>query len=395
MKRSIVWGLLAALVLAVAGSLWFLDNFEEVPTSRWEAASPEAQRNAFLAFERLAAQFGRPATRIASPHSLDNLAPGGVIILDRNRRQSINPARADRLLDWVGRGGYLIVAAEPVGDDPLLARLGAGRYRPAPSLQCKPDEPAAPDSGVPKKPAPPPGKASIEVRLPEDATTYRIDSSGYGNFLSSVKAAPAWRAGPDDERSTVMHYPWGQGQVTVVSSLAMLSNYQLGQQDHAELIWALLQRYQPQGELRLASRMEMPTLWAWLIESAWMASISAALLIALWLWRIVPRFGGTVPTPGLDRRDLSQHLAAVGRCVWREAGVGHWLDVVRHAIQQRLALRHPLLNRQDASWQRKTLAGIADCRPQEIQQALESRRERNPDRFTEAIQVLQRLDQRL
>lgn len=395
MKRSVVWGLLVLLVLGVAGSLWFLDNFEQVPTSRWEAAAPEAQRNPYLAFERLGTQLGRPVTRIASPQSLDSLAPGGVLILDQHRRQNINGARADRILDWVAQGGYLIVAAEPVADDPLLARLGASRYRAKASLQCKPDEAAAPDADTPAKPVPPRGNPLLEVRLPDDATTFRIDRSGYGNLLSSAQPLPAWRAGPDEERSVVLHYAWGRGQATVVSSLSMLSNRHLGQHDHAELIWALLQRYQPQGELRLVSRMEMPTLWEWLLESAWMASISAALLIALWLWRIVPRFGDTMPTPSLDRRNLSQHLAAVGRCVWREGGINHWLDVVRQAIQQRLALRHPYLSRQDAAWRRKTLAGIAYCRPQEIEQALEARRERNPDRFTEAIRILQRLDQRL
>jgi hypothetical protein len=177
--------------------------------------------------------------------------------------------------------------------------------------------------------------------------------------------------------------------------LHFLDNRQINQLDHAELIWALLQRYQPQGELRLAARMTVPTLWQWLVESAWMALISAALLIALWLWRIIPRFGGTIATPISERRDLVQHLVAIGRSVWREGGITHWLNVVRQAVHKRLSLRHPYLYRQDASEQRIALAKIAGCKTKDIQTALTSGQALAPDDFTVAMQTLQRLDQRL
>ena len=82
--------------------------------------------------------------------------------------------------------------------------------------------------------------------------------------------------------------------------------------------------------------------------------LAGALLIALWLWRIIPRFGGTCPSPIDERRDLTQHLSAIGRSVWREGGATHWLTVVRHALNKRLSLRYPDLNRMDASEKRGT-----------------------------------------
>lgn len=399
MKRPVIWVGVALLVLLTLGTIWFLDRFEQVPGSRWEGPHKEALRNPFLALERLAGELGRPATRIASPQRLDNLPEGAILLLDRNRRQNVSPARADKLLDWVARGGHLVVAAEAVGDDPLLTRLGVRHFEPPASMQCKPDNAPAPPPAPKAKsglmqapPAPPP---PVEVHLPGRNVSYRLQGAGDGHFLSVSEPLPEWRAGPSDERNVLLHYGWGQGRVTVLSSFSSFNNRHLGELDHAELIWALVQQHRPQGALFVASRMEVPTLWQWLAESAWMVLVSAAALLLVWLWRIVPRFGQVLEVPPAERRDLSQHLMAIGRCVWREGGIAHWLTVVRQTLTQRLALRHPYLSRQDASQQRIALAKIADCRTRDIQSALSPDQATQPAGFTAAMQVLQRLDQRI
>jgi hypothetical protein len=387
MKRIFIWSLVAVAVLATLGTLWFLENFEQVPTSRWEAAQKEALRNPYLAFERLLSQLGRPVTRLESPRSLDALPAGGVLILDNNRRRNVDKARAGRLLNWVQEGGYLIVAGENLGDDPLLAKLGLSRYRAESSQQCAKDETPPPKPELPTPPVP------IEITLPDSDISYRY--SRLGNGLTSSLPVPAWRAGLADDRSAVLHYTWGRGQITVFDGLQFLGNWQIDKNDHAELIWALLQQYQPQGKIYLASRMEVPTLWQWLIESAWMVLISLALLIVLWLWLIIPRFGGTLAASDGERRDLVQHLSAIGRSVWREGGIAHWLTVVRQAIHKRLSLRHPYLYRQEPSEQRIALAKIAACKTKDIWSALTPGQAQTPAEFTVAMQTLQRLDQRL
>ena len=124
MSRRLLWALVGGVVVATLLVLWFQRNFEQVPVKRHVGAQAEARRNPLLAFERTLATLGRPVTRIKSPAALDALAPGGVLILDGNRRRGIGPQRAARLLDWVAAGGYLILAGEWIGDDPLLARFG-------------------------------------------------------------------------------------------------------------------------------------------------------------------------------------------------------------------------------------------------------------------------------
>ena len=389
MKRTVIWSLVAVVALATLTSLWFLQNFEQVPSSRWETPHKEARRNPYLALERLFEQLGHPIERINSPRSLDKLPTDGALILDENRRRNIDPARAERLLDWVRNSGYLIVVAENASDDPLLSKLGLTHYQ-APPFQCNAGDIGNPEKSealLQKKPR------LIEFNLPDNDTLYRLEHSGRG--LSSSLPEPVWRAGPTETRNALLHFAWGRGQITVFDNLEFLDNRGIGQFDHAELIWALLQRYQPQGKLHLASRMEIPTLWEWLAESAWMLLISAAVLIALWLWRIIPRFGGTLTTPINERRDLTQHLSAIGRCVWREGGLAHWLTVVRQAMHKRLSLRHPYLNQQDASEQHIALAKIAACKTKDIWSALTPGQAQSPDEFTKTMQTLQRLDQRL
>ena len=98
MKRTIIWSLVAGLVLVTLITVWFLQNFEQVPSSHREPPQKEARRNPYLALEHLLKQLNRPLERVNSPSSLDQLAAGGVLILDGNRRRNVDPARSERLL---------------------------------------------------------------------------------------------------------------------------------------------------------------------------------------------------------------------------------------------------------------------------------------------------------
>lgn len=414
MIRRVVWSIVAALALAVLGAAWFVQNFHEVPFERWEAPQREARSNPYLALERLLAALGRPVTRIQTRAGLTELPPGGVLLLDGDRRRHVDAALAARLLAWVEHGGYLIVAGESAGDDPLLARLGVGPYHPPRPTRREVDRKVDPeadsedgeegagsgDAGegsadeATRDPAVPAKRPPwIGVRLPDADIAYRYRR--LARRLSATGTTPLWYAGAAADRAALLHFAHGAGHVTVLDGLDAFTNYRIGHYDHAELLWALLARYQPQGEIRLASRLTVPSLWTWLAESAPTALTSALVLLAIWLVRIVPRFGGAVALPAGERRDLAQHLAAIGRSVWREGGVGHWMAVVRQAVATRLALRHPQLMRQEPAARLAALGRLADCPPEQVSSALVAGQAATPETFTAAMQTLQRLDQRL
>lgn len=409
MTRRLVWSLLALVALLTLGGVWFVQNFEQVPNTHWEGPQKEALRDPYLALERLFGKLGRPVKQLKSPAALDRLPAGGVLILDDNRRRNVDAARVQRLLDWVDRGAYLIVAAEDSLNDPLNQALGITPCR-FENKQCSPrkaadendesdDEEDDGDGDASTTPSPKhladSDPSPIEVVLPDSPIRYRYPHHYPIDGLISTTPAPVWSAGADPTPDHLLHYAWGRGQITVLGDLRFLRNWQIGKPDHAELIWALVQRYQAQGPVYLATRMEVPTLWQWLTESAWMALLSAALLIALWLWHIIPRFGGLLTPARSERRDLLQHLAAIGRSVWREGGLAHWLAVVRQPLQQRLALRHPHLKQMETGRQHAALAEMTHCTSNEIRSALTPGQARTAKEFTRAMQILQSLEHRL
>jgi hypothetical protein len=372
MSRRMIWSAVAAAALATLAALWFFDNFERVPVKTHEGMQKEARRNPYLAAERLFSRLGRTVTRISHSAALDTLDEDGVLILEQGHQRPIDPKRAERLLEWVERGGYLIVEAESSDDDPLLQLLDVKRGEWSDREEC-----AAP---------------YVEAILPGDETRYRLLS--YGQGLAAGKVAPEWRVSGQDE-DLILHYAWGRGNVTVVSRLNFLDNWNLGDFDHAELAWAMLRRYQPDSVISFAARLEHPTLWQWLAESAWRALISVAALVVLWLWSVVPRFGGMRATPGAARRDLTQHLLAIGRSLWREGGLGYLRDIARREVAQRLTLRHPTLARHLSGERHAALARIAGLDARKIREALADERTLSPETFTRTMQTLQRLEHKL
>jgi hypothetical protein len=373
MSRRAIWSALAAALLGTLAALWFLDNFERVPVKTHEGMQREARRNPFLAAERLFSRLGRTVKRCRRSADLDALGENDALILVRGPGYPLSRERTRSLLQWVERGGYLIVDWEFSDQDFLAQAFGVELAKPPPGGWTG-------------------ARRHVEVVLPGDPVRYRLASGFRG--LAAGKAPPEWRAaGPRGDG--ILHYAHGRGNVTLLGSMSFLGNAHLGDHDHAELAWALLQRYQPGGAVNLAARLEHPTLWQWLAESAWSASASVAALVILWLWSVAPRFGGTRAAPDAARRDLAQHLLAIGRCLWREGGLDPLRGVARQEVARRLALRHPALARRLAGERQAGLARLAGLDPEQVREALADRRPPSPEEFTRTMRILQRLEQKL
>ncbi|CAI8871189.1 DUF4350 domain-containing protein [Methylocaldum szegediense] len=434
MTRKLIWSLIGVVALIVLVGTWFISHFEYVPVTTWQEPGKEALRDPYLALGRLTERLGRPLVRISNALALDQLTPGGVLLLDRNRRIHVNARRAEALFEWVRHGGYLIVAAESRSvDDPILERLGIQWYQP-PKPEPKHGADARDrrqglrsDAGSPKQE---PGQNTdagknggkggneqepqtlelsdsrsgtepdvIEVRLPTLDKPLRLKRISRWSNASLVPTdpVPVWKAGVAETRSTVLHYDYGEGRITVFDDFDFLSNRQIGEHDHAELIWALIKHYQPQGEVRLATRLAVPSLWEWLAESASTALISGALLIAAWLLAIVPRFGGTLPSPDPERRSLAEHLSAVGRAVWRLGNEGqvHWETVVRQDLRTQILQRHPHIARIPASEQARILAEMSGLPETRVATVLGPPDKPSPRHFVDCVRTVQELEQRM
>lgn len=440
MTRRIVWLSVLALAVLVIGTAWFLTEFEQVPVKHRTGEQLEARRNPYLALERFLEQMGRPLTRVSRTDMLDQLSPNGVLILDCCRRSQMSPQRVDRLLAWVAAGGYLMMVPEADSiPDPLLDRLGVVRSEPetdddestgpaadagAPNPDDQEDEDGDPgigeeipdgdeaeeggnndetfDPGTPAeagadgqicRPDSTPDIVTVTIPHTRPLTaTYRRPS------LWSTRIEPEWSAGGDDGSGAQwLHLAYGQGQITIAAGWGRsLQNRRIGDHDHAELLWALLQAYRPDPAqpIVLATRMNVITLWDWLIESAWPAVAALAIWLGIWLWHRLPRFGPVQPEAPPDRRELREHLAAVGRYLWRAGGLGHWLGIARESFLTRLGRRHPALLDLAPAEQANALAQLSGHSSSLIMTALHEP-VASPQSFILALRTLRNLEHSL
>jgi hypothetical protein len=399
MTRRIVWLTLLAVGMLVLGGAWFAANYERVPVKERLEEEPEARRNPYLAFERFLARMGRPVKRQSDIRDLDGLPADGVLILDRNRRRQMTPDRVDRIMAWVKAGGYLIVVPEwPTVSDPICHRLGVTRFdrgdeEPATDDEEDGESPAAPDPASMVKPPARPKTITVDIPGADRPLVASFRTAG----RQPGELEPDWEAGDDAYGDQFLHYGVGRGQITVADGLMqLLDNHDIGDNDHAELIWTLIQTYQPNpsAPVILMSKFKVPTLWDWLAESAWTILVAGAALLGLWLWRILPRFGPVVPEPEPGRRELREHLAAIGRYVWRTGGLDHWLGVAREDFTARLALRHPAIAALPAEDQAGELARLSD-RPASLIAAALHGPAASPHAFTQALRTLRNLERSL
>ncbi len=136
---------------------------------------------------------------------------------------------------------------------------------------------------------------------------------------------------------TVAH---GKGLVTAAIDLQFARNRHIGEHDHAELLWHLL-TLQPAQELLVFHHPQRLSLWGFLVEHAWAALVAAAALVALWLWRIAPRYGTVQPDPPPARRRLLDHLRASGRYFWSRGLRARLAAAARDAALRRVARAYP------------------------------------------------------
>jgi hypothetical protein len=332
-SRGALWSAAALSIGTALLVFWFLNTFERVPVSRRDAPQTEARLNPYLALERFLVRMGRPATRTTEADVLLRLPLPAALILDRGRAYHLTDARHEALMDWVNRGGYLIVAPETPGtpdtiaDDLELAWTETLRET---------DENGEPNPQARKLP---PAPEQLSVNIPGATRPLTV---AFLDGLTLLGSDAEWLAGDPNYGASVLHFAYGRGFISVVAHLdGLISNDTIADHDHAELVSILLQQYQPKGPVLLLTRLGVPTLGEWLATQVPLALVSSAVLLALWLWNRLPRFGNVIPEPPADRRGLHEHLLAVGRFVRRRGGGEAWLTIVRPVVEGALARRHP------------------------------------------------------
>jgi len=314
MKREQLYAPLIVLALGLC-AIWLLHNVEYLPQRVWVGYQGEARRNPWYAAEKLVERMGRRVQPAKSIPALKALPPDGVLVLPR-RLAAIDREEQLKLLAWVEGGGHLIVEAEaPSQPDPLLDALGVTR--------------ASTDARRPAR--------FVMPELPGAAAPLKVEIGQW----RTLRAKDALIELKGDAATYLVHLQRGAGRVSALTDLAFAGNGAIRHYDHAEFLWRLAQLAPGSGAVAFFHSPVKLSLADWLLEHAAPVLAAAALLLAAWLWRIVPRFGPVAPDPAPARRRLLDHLRASGRFQWTSGGGAALAEAAREAALKRLMRAQP------------------------------------------------------
>lgn len=366
-QRALIFFTLAAL--AIWAGYWFNANFEKVPVEVWTPHSGEARYNKLLAASRLLSSIGAPVRSFAG---LKELPPLDGTLFVPVSRAKIGPKRSQELLDWVKSGGHLIVVAGAQSKQPktdlLLDPLGVRRFEN--TTKAKPQAVVVDIAG---------SENFLEV---EFDPRYRLEHGGKEPV--SVIA--------DEHGNHLIALAIGKGMLTVLSDFEFMQNQHIGQYDHAAFFWYLA-HYQREGEVWLIYGDEMPSLLQWLAEHAFMVLLSAAALLAAFLWSAACRFGPLLPEPPAQRRRLLEHIEASGRFMWKHGQAADLLASMRESLTRSITFRHPGWASSGELDQR--LAQASGLSADQVRSALQYSDISNQGAFTRAIRTLETIRKKL
>jgi hypothetical protein len=252
-----------------------------------------------------------------APSALDSLPERGTLMIGDRRLAYMTPDRVRSLRAWVERGGSLVIDMEDENvDDPLLEAFGIQRAVPER------------DPNDPKKNA---------ERFKGMGALLAFDWPWLGKPMKArlgrsydLRDTRVHADGADEIRQGARligtSFPVGEGRFTAMPTIDFLVNGQIGQHDHAELGWRLASFRTPTV---LYLRMTAPPLLEWVRRDAWPVMVAAAMLLVLWLARIIPRFGPLEPDAPPARRSLLEHVVASGRFLWSRGATAALLEAVR------------------------------------------------------------------
>lgn len=384
--------LVMALVVAIGltGVAWFLATHEQVTEQAWTGFRGEAKRNPFLAAQRLMQRFGRPAKELRSLPELRNLPPNATLIIPASHHTITGHLR-DEIIDWVRRGGYLIVEAEyPRQKDPLVEAFGVERY--AVEVDDYEDDLEVFEDAEFEK-----------VRLPNAAAPATLDVERY----MSLDAKDVWFRAGGIFGTYLLVKRSGRGAVTILNDLDYARNGGIGLLDHAQFLVDLVRLREElissegiepepqQASVMFFNRPGKLSLMSWLKEHAWAPLGGGAAALILWLWHIVPRFGPIMPDAERRRRRLLDHLRASGRFLWSNGHATRLVEASREACVRQItrSLPHFLSATEEARTEQ--LVHTLGITQEQAQRILQPQEGGKMIHFWQTIRLYQRVYSRL
>lgn len=281
-----------------------------------------ARLNPWLAAEKMLNRMGTPAAVRGSLGVLPGRFTALVVPLEAITSRGI----ASQLLGWAANGGHLVVPC--AGADRFRNDWRDGKVQPPGKYEPLLEElDVKPSDAFPKSPCDVVlGNGPVLSLQCKDKVSLDLRSSYQPDVLAG-----------SERTACLASFPYGTGRVTLLASATPFRNRWIGEADHAAILYNILQ-LGGSSAVVFINRTKV-NLWEMLVQYAWMPLIAAILLIALWLWRHLPRFGPALPASNGGLRDFGTQLDEAGAFLRARAGPAPMLAAARrsvlHAAEQR------------------------------------------------------------
>ena len=368
-KRSV----LIALFLAVLGGLFawfFLANFKQVTHVRDLPMTGEARYNPLYALQLSLRELGQKVETHPRLSLGDIHLKADDTLLLYSPPSGLSEAQIDSLITWVESGGHLIVKSPNGGflDDDLMLYTKLGVTAADIEEECFQFRPV----GEKKR-----AELCGERFLVDDTEWY------------------TWLLGDEEHGYSLGRMDWGDGTVTIASSLEFMSNTQLKENGARQLTYQLLANTAGKGSFHLVYATDMSPLWLLLLKHSWSLLLPLAVLLAAWLVYRSQRFGPLQASPNQDRRALLEHISATGEYMFHRH-LGHELHLAVVAMfNSKLRRRDPMMAALSGEAQIQALAERTKIDPEKIRQAFKPGSLRQKENFFHSIVTLIQLRNQL
>lgn len=371
-------GILLIVLVAVLIGSWAISNYERVPSSEYVGWQGEARFNDFFAAELLLEELDIDSDSQATLKPSQWLPDSADTIVTQLSAAFSGEEESLLLTEWVENGGHLILLPPPdltYEVEDYLATLGFSFYEVEDEEEQENEEAAGDED-----------EEDYDYLVNLDLARYRISDLYEDDSATTVS---------DDFGAIVMRRELGNGVVTVVSSEYFFTKSELREADHARLLLDIVAGEFDSGQVWFIYSTEFAPLWALIWAAAPAVVLSAALLIVLWLWSVIPRFGPRRGTHIEGRRSIIEHMSAAGRFMWKKHGAKHLCLASTQAVIRSAERTAVGIGRKSRQEQAQLIARITGQSPQFVLDAINATDASSHREFTQQIQRLQQLRKKL
>ncbi len=327
-RERLAW-LVGLLALAALG-WWFTTNTEWVEEDRYRPAQGEARDNPVYAFEQL---LRRLDMKVEHHDALDRLPPEQARLVLLSSDWDLMPERAERLHEWVLRGGHLVLVHGSNGDLTAIEPWVPIDVVRVKGPKVPEDVPVGAAPAFPFKP-----KVVTRTVLTSSPPLWN-DTEAFApcaffptnrSLFARTGQRPLW-ALKQDTLTQVVRVPMGQGTLTAINTGGSLFHNASALECDTPLLLAAAVQAEAGATAWIYLNEKREALLPWLWHEAWVVIVFAALALAAALWRGSVRFGPLVPTPPRLRRSITEQVRGVGAYLQRE-GRGALLAAQQRAL---------------------------------------------------------------